>query len=106
MTDDSGVEYYKLFLHFFKPRNYNLVFLPDGMDRISLSPYAAARIWTLISRVAPTCDLFKDALLVELPRRSNIKSLLVGKWDLVLIETIGQKNSQPIENYEYAEQNG
>ena len=43
-------------------------------DRVFVPPYAAARIQTHVSTVAPNQrDLLKDALPTELPRRGNIK---------------------------------
>ena len=54
-------------LLFLKTAQLGLIFV--------LPPYATARIWTHISRVAPTRDLLKDALPTELPRPYNEPTL-------------------------------
>ena len=63
---------------------------PDGAAKIIifLPPYAATGIRThvtSVSRAAPTRDLLKDALLIELPRRGFsllLEVFLVPSWFL------------------------
>ena len=47
-----------------------------------LLPCATAGIWTHISRVAPTWDLLKDALLTELPNCVHLENLWMVTWCL------------------------
>ena len=63
--------------------------LTDGTARIFLPPFVAARIQTLVSRVAPTPDLKKATLSTQLPRcrpsLSKLKFLEIKNFGRALL---------------------
>ena len=65
------------------------VCLTDGTARIILPPQVAARIQTIVSRVATNPDLKKAALSTQLPRcrpsLSKLKFLEIKNFDRALL---------------------
>ena len=77
-------------------------FSPCGVARIFLPPYAAAGIRTHVSRVAPTWDLLKGALLTEFrvtyfwPVLSlGLVDQLPSRWVHLLCQAVKLVSSQP-----------
>ena len=77
---------------FFSSNYQTAYFYVQQIGFFSLPPYATARIWTRVSRVAPIRDLLKDALPTELLRHDTMLKTQVSV-QLMKLSSNGSDNA-------------